>query len=1443
MPISQHHPWDTKTFHAGVNGQLDEELLGKGEQGEYLAARNMRPNSTGKSGSLVSIGGEVEFYPGVDNSWNNYYGLKVGSFNKGDWKCMATTYVTVNGEPVPVEMWCDVNGKLDPFVRVGGLITCASGSLPIYHDKPIQVASRDSAELPEFTFSNNVDSPITLRVDDMLLNSGETVNGVTGVQSEKYFNEFDPIEHGVQVATYNHIPKFIELTTNTSYTSTTGDVSIFTPETGDEGLKVGQHSYQTRYSSDSGDKGSLSIPTPLIPVGMSNVQDVNNAYPNVRSYGGEEGTQSNQGVVLAFRVENRLNYEYVEVYRTSYDTGQPLGFTPTTILVGKIPVLPDEISIKIIVDFGGDEGALTVEDSSTTPRSIKTCKSIRYFNNRKWLFNVEYGTNIVDDDVFPDRSPVPVLKNMGRVGHADPYNCAYYKNYRGGERYGFAYVFFDSNYMRSFALPIPGYSNYQMPGRRGRMSSKSVLYSYGTVPVGADDDNDNGNVFERFSLQNAVKKGTAYNDFPMQPFGMGDENTWRLDYVINDRVQVAYHQNKDYSPKGFGHEYYSLGMAFPGVDVSKLPSWVTSFTIVRTAPAGRVKFQGAGAYMLYSPDRKEVNKVAFYSPETDSLCGVIDLDQLNWNYLKAEIVAPYGMFSEAYYGMVVGKKKYVDIISYLKVIKDTGEINIGGCHNNPNNNVLFGRWRNNTSPAWVSSGEKTFDVSNFSVYTGDNITDRGGVWGEYFEMRLDKDIYNTENCPSYQYLSNEAAQFHEPFYLFNIVNEQAVTPGGNIVNYYDTGTYVKLKSCIGRFDNTKLMYPLVDERWEDCIPSINTCVLDSRNTFIHVKDMNGDVKKWLNVTKKSALDIAFYRQQINDNGYVVVDGYNVYGLYTHTADEYNRQFSIVFSVLDSNGVIMVPNDNDELLVYYDNSLPIQVFGGDTYVGDVLFSPVDREANDGYLEVQGTLYHSAPLPYHEYHTTYVSFLGRTKTLVSNAIRQWVCMFVCESVTNPWFVYEIPTKSAEEIGDEYPSFYKCFPYTAYIMRPWWGYTPTDYYPNEDEWYNWGGFRYRPMMNVDYFHNQNYNIYNSKPLVGYKERVRYYDRLHYSLEQVPGTQLSPSLRTFLPGNYYDLPDEHGEGKFLWDSYSSRGNNIYAITDSGIAIVIVGKNVLSDAGGVELATIIGTQGQYVSGHVLVDAHVGMSGEMWRTAADREGMLFFANNESVYVLTGDSVTDIGRHSFYERIHPILSSLDDTKHLTGVFDGMNGEYWLQVETGTDEYVLAYCVENKHWNDRYDYRFDKYLSIRNTVYGMGNRGVNAGNGAITDKIGSGTLIGRVNMTSSLTNISAPVKFYPESPVPWILEKEFIRFRIASNVKPTMVEFFDYHGQDVQALLSTATSQYYLKDYGNYEQYVPRRLATVDPWKRRMQGRAMVYKVTYEGGDFIVRQVAIQFKILK
>jgi len=53
-----------------------------------------------------------------------------------------------------------------------------------------------------------------------------------------------------------------------------------------------------------------------------------------------------------------------------------------------------------------------------------------------------------------------------------------------------------------------------------------------------------------------------------------------------------------YRPDNFSPTPVATGFSIGGVDPDKLPEWVTSFSVVRTEPAGRVVCQGIGTYSL-----------------------------------------------------------------------------------------------------------------------------------------------------------------------------------------------------------------------------------------------------------------------------------------------------------------------------------------------------------------------------------------------------------------------------------------------------------------------------------------------------------------------------------------------------------------------------------------------------------------------------------------------------------------------------------------------------------------------------------------------------------------------------------------------------------------------------------------------------------------------------
>ena len=149
---------------------------------------------------------------------------------------------------------------------------------------------------------------------------------------------------------------------------------------------------------------------------------------------------------------------------------------------------------------------------------------------------------------------------------------------------------------------------------------------------------------------------------------------------------------------------------------------------------------------------------------------------------------------------------------------------------------------------------------------------------------------------------------------------------------------------------------------------------------------------------------------------------------------------------------------------------------------------------------------------------------------------------------------------------------------------------------------------------------------------------------------------------------------------------------------------------------------------------------------------------------------------------------------------------------------------QHWNGEYDYRFDQYMSFQNQMFGFRNLEAYELNQGL--KISGASIVFQVDQTCNAEQL-------------W--GKEFIRFRAASNVKPTRVEFRDELDQVVQAELDPSQGPLYLKDYDGFEQYIPRRL-TGD--RNRMQGRVLIYRIIHDADEeFKIADSAIQYKKLK
>ena len=1351
----QHHPKDVRTYNIGANRDSDKEIA-SAEEGIYVDSENMRPSSIkgDSAGALSKINGEELKY----GNQNNKCPATSGPALAGDWECIGM--IEVNEKIV--EFWTDVNLVEDPLIRIDGKIVLRSPDFPIIATKPLQIHKNESCTGGEIYVTDNFNPPMIFNIGDLLENSG-----IGGTCTEKYFTEFNLKEHILILSQPVDHPVFVELV----------------DEGAGGGKQVGQYQYAIRYATTAGDRTQWSVSTPLIGV-PSTRSTASSQYPDIKSTGADPdvsnpGGCTNFGIKIRFRVVNLQNFDFIEIRRIRYISGGAIGETGVAEVLS-IPasvanLAPGEISVREFTDNCSTtvSSTLTDDEDADTMSAVKTAKAVRYFNNRLYLMNVKFESRDLSGQLtfkeVGSKKMYPVIQKLGIRGHNDPYNYVHYKNYMGGEKYGFGVVTFDDRGDRTFVEKVPAFDNYQYPNRRDALDSDSEDLSYdGSVRAATVASGAVGKTHEIFDFgSGASNTGVAKADLctfknildegskskskvnsagcpdaghgstvtgsevgyrPYTPTNKDDSTVTGHDYRVNVNVFDGFGL-RDYTPKGFAQNYFSHGMAFAGL--TGLPTFAQAFSVVRTAAAGAVVAQGLGFYSLNSAEgpfgantTKNVNKIWFHSPDVEH--GIFNISDVisNPDRYEIQLVSPLGFFSETYDGDdVTTRFKGIDMVSYCRLLRDkpgsSSEINpfesstYGFDGSDGFRYVGYGKWRDpgtvtgGSFPSGSHDGNKIFNINSISTKTEGR--------GTYYEIELDVSVYaNGTTSGGRNFLETGLQQWHEPVYIVNIIQKGRDVPTQDIQDYLETGHYQKVDAIIAQSTGEdEQSYRLVDERWEDCITDITdsggtplATTFSTLERYVFIDDETGVQKRWVNITYKTSGQITTILDDIKNNGFHTnSEGKKVYGVYVHDNESnQNRFFSILFgrnNVNTKTGVSLTtlntysdssfsPSEDDFIRVKYDDRIPIRFFGGDTTIGEAVFSPVDKlynkdgdptdSANDFRINV-GMPYlgwNINPRVYIINRTTGVNKIQDNNlvmfdsNLLSPALqpsqfRQLLAMYTVESRIH------MPLAYATSTTDGY------FPATHYIMRPHrWDDSPltaannnifdTDYTDDygTGELSNWGygGFRFLARTNIDYSKEPRFRIHFSKPQVGFKEQNEFCTRVIWSVTRAINVQDSPGVRTFPSLNFFDISDDTGEIKFAWDSISGKGSNLYAFTNDGVVLLLTDKRILHEVSGNELSTIGAEGSEGVLKQIFISKDVGMHDEMWRTFADFNNVGFFANKNSVYEFSDNNLQDIGRIKYHSKIYQGLlkepkSGFSDK--MTAVYDILNNEYWLHIK--------------------------------------------------------------------------------------------------------------------------------------------------------------------------------------
>ncbi len=1466
----ENHPKEVRANNKGANRDIDKELLGaNSKSGEYLDGRNLRVSSSkSERDAAEKINGEQIVHS------NTFFG--------------STDYSSIKSESVnnkKIEFWVDRNSILDPIITIDGIIVAKSDKIPFLIDFPLQSDKNESCVGGEIFVTDFNSPPMTFNIQDMI---DSLISSPT-----KYFSDFNPSIYTVNLEAPLNIPIFKELV----------DIG------GGGGLPTGSYMYDIRYVTVDGDRSDFSPSTPPIPV-VQNLSDEGKIHPWVRTFGGVSNINSNTnyGIKLKFRVNNTSNFDSIEIRRREYNLGVSNVVTPVERIVARIQLSDGEISIKEFVDpvDSNLDDILTEEDAVNKLSLIDKAKSVRYHDKRLVFMNVEFDSINTDGVTFKDVNSsglngVPKVDALGKAGFKDPFNHTYRRRHMGGERYGYGAVFFDSNFNNGFVKPIPGLENFEFPNRRDEMTLDSRLFSYTGAPTSATNAAGVvGETYEIFDLETPTTKGDlcSYKNIldangpdasksqsllmefgcppfggastvpadaigyePFHPVSSSDTDLTGHDYIVNPESSLdgTRPPKTVYRPQGFSPNYYTNGIAIGGIE--NIPSSVKGFSIVRTEAAGRVVAQGIGTYRFESQGgindsaKKLLDTLRFHSADLNQLNTSLSDDIKNnpGNY-DIQVVSALGWFSEIYNRDIdpLNGDHSIDMISYARILHDEGQINptesgvgipFGG-----KNYVSHNKYRNpEASMGGVFSGDgntilsiKSFSEVNFSSKSS------------FFDIELNSNIYNTETGEASALATFSSAQtksWHEPMYIVNIIQNGKNISDNNIDNYKSTGHFQKIESIIGVGNGSpNQSFELVDERWEDCIPDLTSSGLFAGDDyFVYMKDSIGILKAWMDVTFKTGLEITNIINEINTNGfYASPTGTSVFGLYRHENFN-NRDFNIIFNVSP-----YFPSSDDEIIVKYDIRKPLSVYGGDSVVAENIFAPIDTEVSSLGFKL------NAPFPFPRYliNTPYYiiddsqggKVIQKFESDVSY-IRQMVIMFASESRSSINYSHNI----SQDINNQY------FPLIDYVIRPnnfnldlslstnnIFSQYGLDYGVNESSFWESGGFRFKQNVNVDYSYDSPIQ-YFSKPDFGFEEVNAFCTAVVWSLPRAVNTQDSPGLKTFTTLNRLDIADDQGEIKKAYDATTGgKGENLYAITEGGICLLLTNKSILSNIDATDLTTA--ASDRFISGEYWLSKDIGSNDEMWRGMGEgtigflsergniEKEVLFFPNKQSVYYLVENQIRDIGRSGYYSRLKPFLSSVSQGygSFLAGFINRNNNEYWLDIESLglSDRKLFSYGNEKSMWQGVFDYKFDQYYESDEKIYG--SRALE------TYELQKGFQINGSDIIYELDTVFAPGNVS--------LEKEFIRIGIQTGIrydmKPTRVEFYNVEGTLLCSLDQLNQGGLFLKQYDGYEQFIGRKDALVSPNRERVQERALVVKIIHnKPEDFKVVTTTVQYKIIK
>lgn len=1019
------------------------------------------------------------------------------------------------------------------------------------------------------------------------------------------------------------------------------------------------------------------------------------------------------------------------------------------------------------------------------------------------------------------------------------------------------------------------------------------------VPYGANND---GVYYDSVGLKTSYAK-------PLRPVAPADIQAGKfgLDYRVNTAVRREGTPDAPtqipYDPKVFNVTHHTLGIGFRGL--VSAPAGMQGFSLVATKPAQRVigqalfKWKITNASGVNDQPSKEAGQGILCIPDFNA--GVLNQEhyeglQNSPNLYKFQFVSPLGFATDQFgsvmaqvspaaggpllppsYDNAAGVSAIADLLSYARILWDTGQINPGNdsggstptnpLPGNPDHFVNFGSWRGtqDAGPWAVPEGGNRL----IPLLSATELLHTAGMRSLICNMGVP--IYQTTVTAGVtDFGHSNAEDFHEPWYVVNIIQEGATVD--TVAGYCAHNHYQAFVSVIGTTSGiSNESFVLVDEN-QDLISN----AADGIERYIWIMTPSGP-QPWLNSTP-FWLQLPAIQASIASLGYWDTPaGVRIYGTFN-------------LQVVGSTGDVVVqlngtPPAGSTVEVRYRfgaDAIPSKMYG-DIITSPALATMVDTVATanpsgsigiseqvaapgarwpmyrpDWFsLGAQVLRTNGLPIPFanYRYNDRYLVPFGRgwgasPSGLYSVnqfahgmivSVRQWKVLFDCEVRAPLYLAMHEPVSYGN----------KAWPQTHYVQRPFnfiiggdllqngvhSNYNDPLLYPSESssEW-QYGGIKGLQVPLGDYC-VQPRVMYFKKPEFGFTEEEEQCNLLVWSEKDNPLLQDSPGLKTFPVLNREFIENDTGKIQRLF----SCDGNIQGVTEGGCFEVMVEKSVAYSADGEAFSMYAQTN---AVGRVnFRSKEVGMPGKTWETAAEgapeiggvRRDALIWSDLVSAYALgSGGPPVDIGE-GYRKEIRSAFVSMQ-SDFFSAFYDGKKDEYGfgtsrLQIETVNNGALVTRVIPGKvlvygfnkdvrAWMGAFTYVHDDYQYFNGRLYGMRRR--------TTYRLDEGTLLGG-NPVAGWIHI-------PSAPNPGE-RMEWMRIKVNSPRKPTAVEFYDENGtlvSRIDAPFAVSLGQpdwTYMKKVTNWEAMVPRNRFTN---RDRLQGRVASYRIIFgaEGEDKLI-----------